>query len=139
MLPIGGLIRRLDAHHMRPSLALELQRLALGCIEVRNLADFDGDRHAGGRQTVHLIVLDDFGQRQSELACAVIAQEVAHGAFRSYIEADALQGLHGYAVTSHSRYASNKCSSKCNCKNRSFSEQHDWPPTHRMVPGAIGS
>jgi len=105
-------------------------------IEVRNLADFDGDRHAGGRQTVHLIVLDDFGQRQSELACAVIAQEVAHGAFRSDIEADALQGLHGqrrcgirsprHAVTSHSRYAS-KCSSKCNCKNRSFSEQHDWP------------
>lgn len=51
MLPIGGLIRRLDAHHMRPTLALELQRLALGRIEVRNLADFDGDRHAGGRQT----------------------------------------------------------------------------------------
>jgi cardiolipin synthase len=60
-----------------------------------NLADFDGDRHSGGRQTVHLIVLDDFGKRQSELACVVIAQEVAHRAFRSDIEADALRGLHG--------------------------------------------
>src|ERR1700730_3663951 len=42
-LPICGLIRRLDAHHMRPTQALELQRLALDRIKVRSLAGFDGD------------------------------------------------------------------------------------------------
>ena len=45
---ICGLIRHLDAHHMRPSLALKVQRLALGRIKVRRLAGVDGDRHAGG-------------------------------------------------------------------------------------------
>jgi hypothetical protein len=53
-----GPIQHLDAHRLRPGLALELERLALGRIEVRSLADFDDDRHAGGRQTVHLVVVD---------------------------------------------------------------------------------
>jgi hypothetical protein len=61
VLPICGLIRRLDAHHMRPTQALELQRLALGRIKVRSLTGFDGDRHAGGRRTVHLVAVDYFG------------------------------------------------------------------------------
>src|ERR1700730_1418416 len=47
VLPICGLIRRLDAHHMRPTQALELQRLALDRIKVRSLAGFDGDRSRG--------------------------------------------------------------------------------------------
>jgi hypothetical protein len=61
VVPICGLMRHLDAHHLRSRLALELQRLALGRIKVRSLVGFDGDRHAGGRQTVHLVVVDHFG------------------------------------------------------------------------------
>ena len=57
VLPICGLIRRLDAHHMRSTLALEFQRLALDRIKVRSLAGFDADHHAGGRQTVHLVAV----------------------------------------------------------------------------------
>ena len=56
VLPICGLIRRLDAHHMRPTQALELQRLALDRIKVRSLAGFDGDRHAGGRRTKNSLI-----------------------------------------------------------------------------------
>jgi hypothetical protein len=46
---------------MRSTLALELQRLALDRIKVRSLAGLDGDRHTGGRQTVHLVAVDYFG------------------------------------------------------------------------------
>jgi hypothetical protein len=61
VLAIRGLIRRLDAHHLRPTLAPELQRLALDRIKVRGLAGFDRDRHAGSRQSVHLVAVDYFG------------------------------------------------------------------------------
>jgi hypothetical protein len=44
-----------------PGLALEIEQLARGHIEVRSLADFDGDRHARGGQTVHLVAVDYFG------------------------------------------------------------------------------
>jgi hypothetical protein len=57
---VCGPIQHLDAHRLRPGLALELERLALGRIEVRSLADFDSDRQAGGRRT-HLVVVGYFG------------------------------------------------------------------------------
>src|ERR1700730_13607491 len=56
--PLCGLIRHVDAHHLRPSLALKLERLALGRIKVHSLVGFDGDRHASDRQTVHLVTVD---------------------------------------------------------------------------------
>jgi hypothetical protein len=76
---ICAVAQHLDAHHMRPSLALELDRLALSRIKVRSLAGFDGNRYAGGPQTVHLVVVGYFGQRQGEFAPTAIIQEVTHG------------------------------------------------------------
>jgi len=58
---ICGPMQHLDAHRLRPGLALELERLALDRIEVRSLADFDSDRHAGGRRRVPLVVVGYFG------------------------------------------------------------------------------
>ncbi len=47
-------IRYLDPHRLRSGQALELHRLAVDRIEVRNLADFDRDNDASGRQIAHL-------------------------------------------------------------------------------------
>jgi hypothetical protein len=90
-----GLIRERDAHGLCPGLAFEHQRLALGRIKLRSLAGINGNRHAGGRQTVHFVVAEYIGQRQGELACVALAQKEANGAFRSDGEADALQGPNG--------------------------------------------
>ena len=90
-----SLIRERDTHDLCPAMAIELQRLAFGRIKVRSFAGINGNRHAGGRQTVHFVVAEYIGQRQGELACVALAQKEANGAFRSDVDADALQGPNG--------------------------------------------
>ena len=79
---VGDLLHRLDGHRQRVGLTGEFQRFAKAGIEPRWLAALDRGFESRGSKPGNVVGGGRFGDRQDELAGAVVTEEVGHSVLR---------------------------------------------------------